>query len=135
MYIHTLLTYCQCPMYLYCICLIRRYGYYLLCHAILCGYYSRAAFIKLRGIATVTNAEIEESDPFSDNDEDENEMEESEVVLEDCSVCHESRGFVHVRMCYSNKSHSQYLRAVTISFSTSASVASIREQLLIESGV
>ena len=41
------------------------------------GYYSRAAFIKLRGIAT--DAQIEEPDPFADIDEDENELEENKV--------------------------------------------------------
>ena len=58
--------------------------YYSSHHAILCGYYSRAAFIKLRGIATATDAEIEEPDPFADIDEDKNELEENKVVLEDC---------------------------------------------------
>ena len=46
---------------------------------ILCGYYSRVAFIKLRGIATATDAEIEKPDTFADIDEDENELEENEV--------------------------------------------------------
>ena len=48
-----------------------------------CSYYSRTAFIKLRGIATATDAEIKELDPFADISEDENELEENEVVLED----------------------------------------------------
>ena len=39
------------------------------------GYYLRAAFIKLRGIATAT---------FADIDKDENKLEENKVVLEDC---------------------------------------------------
>ena len=46
------------------------------------GYYSRAAFIKLRGVATATDAEIEKPDIFADIYEDENELEENEVVLE-----------------------------------------------------
>ena len=45
------------------------------------GYYLRVAFIKLRGIATATDAEIEEPDPFANIDKDENELEENEVVL------------------------------------------------------
>ena len=49
-----------------------------------CGYYSRAVFIKIRGIATATDTEIKELDPFADISEDENELEENEVVLEDC---------------------------------------------------
>ena len=63
--------------------MIRCRNYYLFHSAILCGYYLRAAFIKLRGIATATDAEIEEPDPFTDIYEDENELEENEVVLED----------------------------------------------------
>ena len=69
---------------MYHICLIRRRGYYLFCHSILCGYYLRAAFIKLRGIATATDTKIEEPDLFAYIDKDENELEEKEVVLEDC---------------------------------------------------
>ena len=34
-------------MYIHSICLIRHHGYYLFHHATLCGYYSRAVFIKL----------------------------------------------------------------------------------------
>ena len=41
------------------------------------------AFIKLRGIATATDAEIEEPDPFANIYEDKNELEENKVVLED----------------------------------------------------
>ena len=115
---------------------IRRRGYYLFHHAILCGFYLRAAFIKLSGIgkifckckgfekrfykinkelrcgdlvlkqnfqlldqpslsykavrrdtatlATATDTELEESDPFADVEEDEDELEENELVLEDC---------------------------------------------------
>ena len=37
-------------------------------------------FIKLIGIATATDAEIEEPDPFTDIYEDENELEENKVV-------------------------------------------------------
>ena len=46
------------------------------------SYYSRVVFTKLRGIATATDAEI--ADPLADIDEDKNELEENEVVLEDC---------------------------------------------------
>ena len=42
------------------------------------------ASIKLRGIVTATDAKIEEPDSFADIDEDENELEENEVVVEDC---------------------------------------------------
>ena len=52
-------------------CSIRCHNYYLFCHAILCGYYLREAFIKLRGIATAIDTEIEEPDPFTNIDEDE----------------------------------------------------------------
>ena len=45
------------------------------------SYYLRAAFIKLRGIATATGAKIKEPDPFGNIDEDENELEENKVVL------------------------------------------------------
>ena len=62
--------------------MIKCCGYYLFRHPILCGYYSRVAFIKLRGIATA--AEIQEPDPFTNIDEEENELEENEVVLDDC---------------------------------------------------
>ena len=75
------------------------------------GYYSGAAFIKLgtedeeihclkeggvaadaresiqrdtATLASVTDTELEESDPFADVEEDENELEESELVLKDC---------------------------------------------------
>ena len=41
-------------------------------------------FIKLRGIATATDTENEEPDPLADIYEDKNELEENEVVLEDC---------------------------------------------------
>ena len=43
-----------------------------------------AVFIKLRGVATATDAEIKKPDPFVDIDKDENELEENKVVLEDC---------------------------------------------------
>jgi len=75
------------------------------------GYYSRAAFIKLgtedkeihclkQGgvaidaresiqrdtamLATVTDTELKESDSFADVKDDEDELEENELVLEDC---------------------------------------------------
>ena len=37
--------------------------------------------------AAATDAEIEEPNPFTDIDEDENELEKNEVVLEDCLLC------------------------------------------------
>ena len=75
------------------------------------GYYSRAAFIKLgtededihclkqggvaadaresiqrytATLATVTYTQLEESDPCADVEENEEELEENELVLEDC---------------------------------------------------
>ena len=70
---------------------IRRRGYYLFHHAILCGFYSRAATIRERRLlfirretATLGTAQQEESDPFADIDDDKDEMEENEIVLEDC---------------------------------------------------
>ena len=51
----------------------------------------RLLFILLRDFvrrlflsSLLDTAEVEESDPFSDVEEDENELEENEVVLEDC---------------------------------------------------
>ena len=35
-------------------------------------------------LATVTDTELDESDPFADVEEDENGLEENELVLEDC---------------------------------------------------
>ena len=35
-------------------------------------------------LATATNTELKESDPFADVEEDEHELEENELVLEDC---------------------------------------------------
>ena len=35
-------------------------------------------------LATATDTELEESDPFADVEEDEDELEENELVLEDC---------------------------------------------------
>ena len=35
-------------------------------------------------LATVTDTKLEESDPFTDVEEDENGLEENELVLEDC---------------------------------------------------
>ena len=35
-------------------------------------------------LASVTDTELEESDPFADVEEDENELEENELVLKDC---------------------------------------------------
>ena len=72
---------CTCT---YRICSIRRRGYYLFRHAILFGCYLRAVFIKLRGIAIATDAEIEKPDPFTNIDKDKKELEENNVVLEDC---------------------------------------------------
>ena len=41
------------------------------------GYYLRAVFIKLRGIATANEAEIKEPDPFTNVYEDEKELEKT----------------------------------------------------------
>lgn len=35
-------------------------------------------------LATATDSELDESDPFADVEEDEDELEENELVLEDC---------------------------------------------------
>ena len=35
-------------------------------------------------LATATDSELEESDPFADVEEDEDELEENKLVLEDC---------------------------------------------------
>jgi len=35
-------------------------------------------------LATATDTELEKSDPFADVEEDEDELEENELVLEDC---------------------------------------------------
>ena len=35
-------------------------------------------------LATAMDTELEESDPFTDVEEDEDELEENELVLEDC---------------------------------------------------
>ena len=35
-------------------------------------------------LATAMDSELDESDPFKDVEEDENELEENELVLEDC---------------------------------------------------
>ena len=35
-------------------------------------------------LATATDTELQESDPFTDVEEDEDELEENELVLEDC---------------------------------------------------
>ena len=56
--------------------------YYLFYHVILCGDYSRAATISF--VTQLDTAEVEETDPFADIEEDENELEENEVVLEYC---------------------------------------------------
>ena len=37
-----------------------------------------------RDTATATDTELKESDPFADIEEDEDELEENELVLEDC---------------------------------------------------
>ena len=85
---------------------IRRRGYYLFHHAILCGFYWRAVFIKLgtedkkihclrEGVvatpsnsirrdtamlATATDTELKaKSDPFTDVEEDKDELEENEL--------------------------------------------------------
>ena len=77
-------------------------------------------------------------------EQDEGELEENEVVLEDSEsfafYCKLPQNLflirvTHVRTWYSNMSHGYYSRAATISFSTSGGAATIRERLLIESGV
>ena len=35
-------------------------------------------------LATATDSELEESDPFADVEEDEDELEDNEIVVEDC---------------------------------------------------
>ena len=35
-------------------------------------------------LATATDSELEESDPFADVEEDEDELEDNKIVLEDC---------------------------------------------------
>jgi len=35
-------------------------------------------------LATATDTDLEESDPFADVEEDKNELEENKLVLEDC---------------------------------------------------
>ena len=59
-------------------------------HAILCGFYLRAATNReqhlLNSVLSIksTDSELEESDPFTDVEENEDELEENELVLEDC---------------------------------------------------
>ena len=66
----------------YCIRSIRRRCYYLFHHAILCGFYSRAAFIIYpKKTATLDTAEQEESGPFVDINDGKEETEENEIVL------------------------------------------------------
>ena len=72
------------------------------------------------------------SDPFADIEEDEDELEQNELVLlVDYSLL---VYFVYhaARTCYSNTSHGYYSRAATISFSASGGAASIRERRLME---
>ena len=99
-------------MFVYHIHSIRCHGYYLFHYAILYGFYLRVAFIIKLGtedeeihclkeggeaadaresirrdtamLATATDTELQESDPFTDVEEDEDELEENELVLEDC---------------------------------------------------
>jgi hypothetical protein len=80
-------------------------------------------------------AELEDSDPFG---EDEDELQEYELILEYCIVfivafscsCHQIRvtRFVHIVAGY-------YSRVASISFSTSGGVATIRKRRLIESDI
>ena len=65
---------------------IHSIGYYLFYRTILCGDYSRATTIREQRLflsALLGTAEVEESDPFADVEEDENKLEENEAVLED----------------------------------------------------
>ena len=70
----------------------------------------------------------DESDPFAVVEEDEDELEQNELVLLVC-LCTLYYDHAHhaVRTCYSYTSRGYYLRAATISFSTSGGAASIRE--------
>ena len=91
---------------------IRSHSYYLFHHAIFCGFYWRVATIwelrllnsvvsvkeiyclkkgelaadtreSIRG-DTATDSELKESNPFTNVEEDDDELEENELVLEDC---------------------------------------------------
>ena len=47
--------------------------------------YLRAAFIKIcREMAGLDTDDLEESDPCADMEEDEDELEDNELILEDC---------------------------------------------------
>ena len=83
--------------YKYCICSIRRCGYYLFHHTILCGFYSRAATIREQRLLNsvsqsvksfvnvkAMDTEFKESDPFTDVEEDKDELEETKLVLVNC---------------------------------------------------
>ena len=64
---------------------IRRRGYYLFQHAILCGVYSRAAFINICERKHLSNNSTKTwTAPFADVEEDEVELEENKLVPEDC---------------------------------------------------
>ena len=99
----------------YRICSIRHHGYYLFHHAILWGYYSRAATIwewcllnKLRGIAT---ARSRSQTPLLTLTRRRTKLFErtvspllSAIFKLKYLFCHELHGFVFVLTCYSNKS-------------------------------
>ena len=59
----------------------------------MCGVYSRAAIIREQRLFLSVNVSLikidttdeeEEGDPFADIEEDENELEENELVLDNC---------------------------------------------------
>ena len=146
----------------YCICLIRLWGYYLFHHTILCGYNLRLATnwewrllnsaigkIFCRGKnfekcyfcksikelwcgdlvanlpASWSGATLLHSGTYT--------APLIQFVLVALHVLiYIAILFVHMRTCYSNISHGYYLRAVTISFSTSRGVATIQQWQLID---
>ena len=140
----------------YRICLIRCHGYYLFRNAILCGYYIRERLLFESGVYLTQRCchchwcRDWGARPLCRQWQGrkrvggERSCSRRQLVL--CFLLslnlitlillsHESRGFVHVRTYYSNKSRGWYSSAVTISFSTSGGAASIQEQLLIKSSV
>ena len=139
--------------YRYRIRSIRRRGYYLFHHAILCGFYSRAATIRERRLlnsVVIVQKSFRACGISVNTDETEDEeihclkeggvsADARESIRRHCHACHCNgypvTRFVHVRTCFLNVSRGYYSRAATISFSTSGGAATIRERQLIESGV
>ena len=95
-----------------------------------------------------------QTDPFADVEENEDELEENTPVywrtanllymrsynyctyhLYYFDIANRVMRLVHVCTCYLNISHGLYLRAATISFSKSGSAVTISEWQLIESGI